>query len=111
LESEFAKCLRRGIFKVPVCKKCKKKAWPPSSTCPACYSFTALQQVDRKGVIIEFGTSHVNGHEGIFGIVEMAGFRLVGSFDSPKLSEGMLVRMMDCGMRDDIPYYLFAPEK
>jgi len=62
-------------------------------------------------VLVEFATSHLRGHEGVFGIVQMDGFRLVGSFESADLSEGMDVRMIECGMKDGTPYYLFAPEK
>jgi uncharacterized OB-fold protein len=111
LEYEFVENLKRGVFKVPVCTRCDKKVWPPSTTCPACYSKTALKKVGRKGVLVEFATSHVTGHEGTFGIVEMDGFRLVGSFDSADLEEGMKVRMGDCGVRDGAPYYFFAPER
>lgn len=99
------------MFKVPVCIRCRKKVWPPSSICPSCYSKTELKKIDRKGVLVEFATSHVRGHEGMFGIVEMDGFRLVGSFGKTKLVQGMQVRMVDCGVRDGTPYYLFAPEK
>jgi uncharacterized OB-fold protein len=111
LDPEFARYLKRGVFKVPVCTKCGKKSWPPSPTCPVCYSKTTLKQVDRRGVLVEFAASHVRGNEGLFGIVEMDGFRLVGSFESADLSEGMRVRMVDCGVRDSTPYYLFAPKK
>lgn len=55
--------------------------------------------------------SHLRGHEGIFGIVQMDGFRLVGSFENAELAQGISVRMVECGMRDGAPYYLFAPEK
>lgn len=94
-----------------MCKSCGKKAWPPSSTCPACYSKTALKRVSTRGVLVEFATSHVRGHEGVFGIVQMDGFRLIGSFESADLKEGIPVCMVDCGMQDGTPYYLFAPEK
>ncbi len=76
-----------------------------------CYSKTALKKVDTKGVLIEFATSHVRGHEGTFGIVKMDGFRLVGSFNNTELSVGIRVRMVKCGVRDGTPYYFFAPEK
>ncbi|HEX9677556.1 hypothetical protein [Nitrososphaera sp.] len=111
MESEFANRLKRGVFRVPVCTRCGKKAWPPSSTCASCYSKTALKKVGSTGVLVEFAASHLRGHEGIFGIVEMDGFRLVGSFESTELAEGMQVRMVDCGMRDGTPCYLFAPDK
>lgn len=73
-----------------------------------CYSKTALKKVSGRGVLVEFAASYVRGHEGIFGIIEMDGFRLVGSFDSVELAEGMKVGMIGCGVRDGTPYYLFA---
>lgn len=94
-----------------MCKKCGKKAWPPSPTCPECYSKTALKKVSSRGVLVEFAASHVRGREGIFGIVQMDGFRLVGSFENAELAQGISVRMVECGIKDDTPYYLFASEK
>lgn len=70
-----------------------------------------LKKVSTKGVLVEFAMSHLRGHEGIFGIVQMDGFRLVGSFENAELAQGISVRMVECGMRDGAPYYLFAPEK
>lgn len=110
MESKFARHLEQGEFRVPVCTRCGKKAWPPSSTCPICYSKTALRKVSGSGVLVEFASSHVRGREGLFGIVEMDGFRLVGSFHTAELVEGMRVRMVACGKKDGAPYYLFAPE-
>lgn len=110
MESEFARHLELGEFRVPVCTRCGKKAWPPSSTCPICYSTTALRKVSDRGVLVEFASSHMRGWEGLFGIVEMDGFRLVGSFQTTELAEGMKVRMVACGKKDGAPYYLFAPE-
>lgn len=70
-----------------------------------------LKKVSNKGVIVEFAASHIRGHEGVFGVVEMDGFKLVGSFDMIELVPGMRVQMVDCGMSEGAPYYLFAPEK
>lgn len=110
MESEFARNLEQGRFLVPVCTRCGKKTWPPSSTCPLCYSKTKLRKVNDRGVLVEFASSRVKGREGFFGIVEMDGFRLMGSFQTGKLTEGMKVRMVACGKKDGAPYYLFDPE-
>ena len=110
MESEFAENLKRNIFRIPVCKVCKKKVWPPSLTCPLCYSRTVLKSVSTKGVLVEFSTSYLGNHEGIFGIVQMDGFKMMGSFDNPELSKGMRVRMKECGLRDGRPYFCFVPE-
>lgn len=76
-----------------------------------CHSKTTLKKVKSKGVLVEFAISYVRGHEGVFGIVQMDGFRLVGSFNSAGLVPGIRVRMVDCGMKDETPYFLFVPEK
>ena len=63
-----------------------------------------------KGTLVEFAASHVKGREGIFGVVHMDGFRLMGSFGDAKLKEGMKVKMSRCGLGlDRSPYYHFQP--
>jgi hypothetical protein len=109
---EFGENLQRGKFLMPVCTSCGKKAWPPSPICPACLSKTSLKKIRPEGTLVEFADSHIRDHEGIFGIVEMDGFRLVGSFDiGAPLHEGANVRMDRCGLRDGAPYYHFTLQK
>jgi hypothetical protein len=48
--------------------------------------------------------------EGYYGLVEMSGIKLIGSFDTLELREGLKVRMVTCGVRPDgTPYYFFEP--
>lgn len=98
---EFLESLKKGEFKIPVCTLCKSKAWPPSRHCPHCLHETALQKVETTGTLLEFTSSHIKGREGIFGIIEMSGIKIVGSFDSLQLKEGMKVKMSGCGVRPD----------
>jgi hypothetical protein len=52
--------------------------------------------------------------EGCYGIVEMSGIKLLGSFDNNnlELKEGLKVKMVRCGVKPDgIPYYFFEPIK
>jgi uncharacterized OB-fold protein len=110
LASEFLKSLQKGVFMVPVCTSCGEKAWPPAARCPSCLSETKLAKVSTAGKVVELAVSHVKGHEGAFGIVELDGFRLVGSFGDAKLKEGMKVKMSKCGIGPDgSPYYHFEP--
>jgi hypothetical protein len=54
----------------------------------------------------------VKGKEGIFGLVEMSGIKLVGSFGTPHLKEGMSVTMTGCGVKaDGAAFYSFAPAR
>jgi hypothetical protein len=54
----------------------------------------------------------VKGREGCYGIVEMSGIKLMGSFHTLEMKEGSKVKMMGCGvMSDGIPYYFFEPIK
>lgn len=111
MKASFVTHLKKGEFAVPVCTKCGKKAWPPSGTCSSCFSKTTLKKTTRLGELVEFSRSHVRGYEGVFGIVKMDGFTLVGSFDNTNLKKGMKVRMDRCGMSNGTPFYHFLPEK
>ena len=66
--------------------------------------------METNGTLLEFTSSHVKGKEGVFGVVEMSGIKLIGSFGSDQLKEGMKVRMTKCGVRPDgTAFYSFAP--
>jgi uncharacterized OB-fold protein len=107
---EFIEYLKKGQFRIPVCRSCHSKVWPPSLHCPHCLSVTLLQKVETVGTVLEFTNSYVRGREGAFGLVEMSGIKLVGSFDSDCLKEGMKVRMDRCGVRPDgTVFYHFMP--
>lgn len=109
---EFVEHLGRGQFRITICASCMKKVWPPFPTCPYCLSKTSLKKIETTGILLEFADSRIRDHEGIFGLVEMDGFRLVGSFDSAaRLREGMKVMMDRCGLRNGTPYYHFTPQK
>jgi hypothetical protein len=48
--------------------------------------------------------------EGCYGLVEMDGIRLIGSFDTFELKDGLQVKMAGCGLKPDgTPYYFFEP--
>jgi uncharacterized OB-fold protein len=98
---EFIECLKKGEFKIPVCPSCKSKTWPPSHYCPHCLNKTSLQKVRTIGTLIEFTKSHIKDKEGIFGIVEMSGIKIVGSLDIQDLKEGMKVKMSRCGVSQE----------
>jgi hypothetical protein len=109
---EFFEHLKKGEFRIPVCTSCGSKAWPPSHRCPQCLTETSLKKIETIGTLIEFTSSHVKGMEGVFGLVEMSGIKLVGSFDDPRLKEGMKVRMTGCGTKPDgTVFYSFAPAR
>lgn len=56
--------------------------------------------------------SYLRGAEGCYGLVEMSGIKLIGSFDILELKDGLKVRMVRCGVRPDgTPYYFFEPIK
>jgi uncharacterized OB-fold protein len=109
---EFFDYLKKGEFRIPVCTSCGSKAWPPSHHCPHCLSRTSLKKIETAGILIEFASSQVKGKEGVFGLVEMSGIKLVGSFTDQHLKEGMKVRMTGCGVRSDgTAFYSFAPAR
>ncbi len=50
--------------------------------------------------------------EGCYGLVEMSGIRLIGSFGNLELREGLEVKMVTCGVSPrGAPYYFFEPIK
>jgi len=107
---EFFEHLKKSEFMLPVCTFCNCRAWPPSSYCPQCRSKVSLIKIDTTGTLLEFSRSYVKGKEGVFGMVEMSGIRLVGSFGDHELKEGMKVKMTGCGLKGDgTAFYLFAP--
>jgi uncharacterized OB-fold protein len=110
---EFIDSLKRGEFRLPICNSCRAKVWPPSYHCPGCLSKTSLQVVDTNGVLLYFTTSYLRGMEGCYGLIEMAGIKLIGSFDKLlELKDGLDVRMVRCGLKPDgTPFYFFEPVK
>jgi uncharacterized OB-fold protein len=112
LVQEFIEHLKKGEFRMAVCRSCGIKAWPPYRRCPHCQSKTSLKKIETTGTLIEFTNSHIKGKEGVFGLVEMSGIKLIGSFSEQQLKEGMKVRMTECGvMPDGTAFYSFAPAR
>lgn len=95
---------------MPVCRLCGEKAWPPSSFCSKCFGPTTLRKVKKSGRLVQFASSYVRNHEGVFGIIEMDGFRLVGSLDDTRrLHAGMKVKLDRCGVNEEgTPFYHFS---
>jgi uncharacterized OB-fold protein len=97
---------------LPVCNSCKTKVWPPSHYCPLCLSKTSLEVIETTGTLLEFTNSYIKGMEGTFGLVEMSGIKVIGSFDTSELREGIKVKMVRCGVRPDgIAFYFFESIK
>jgi len=112
LLKEFIEKLNKGEFRLPVCTSCNAKVWPPSKYCPECLSKTSLKIIDTRGTLLHFTQSYLKGMEGCYGLIEMSGIKLIGSFDTLKLREGLKVKMVRCGVRPDgTPYYVFEPVK
>lgn len=62
------------------------------------------------GTLLEFTTSHVNNSRGTFGVVDLAGIRIVGAISGDLLREGIEVIMTSCGItQDGSVYYDFEP--
>jgi uncharacterized OB-fold protein len=107
---EFIEHLSKGEFRIPICKSCASKVWPPSPHCPYCLSKTSLEKIEKTGILLEFTSSFLEGKEGVFGLVDMSGIKLIGSFGTKRLKEGMKVRMKGCGVKPDgTTFYSFTP--
>ncbi len=70
-----------------------------------------LRKIGASGTLVEFASSYVRNHEGVFGIIEMDGFRVIGSLDDTRrLYAGMKVKMDRCGVNEEgTPFYHFSP--
>jgi uncharacterized protein len=96
----FHDFLRKGEFRVAICTRCSKKIWPPTKFCCYCFSKTRFKKMKAIGTVIEYTTSHVDGKEERFGVVDIEGIKLIGSLSS-SLTTGMKVRMVECGIREN----------
>jgi uncharacterized OB-fold protein len=78
--------------------------------CSKCFGPTVLRKVKTTGTLVEFANSFIRSHEGIFGIIQMDGFRLIGSLDDARrLHKGIKVKLEKCGINDEgIPFYHFS---
>jgi uncharacterized OB-fold protein len=69
--------------------------------------------IDGKGKLIEFSESFIGERPIVFGVVELDhGIRLIAKIqcgDLLQLKEGILVRLLKCGMNNGDPYYEFQP--
>jgi uncharacterized OB-fold protein len=107
---DFIDYLVNGEFRIAFCNSCSKKVWPPSYFCSNCFAKTELKKFETVGTVLEFTTSHVNSSRGTFGIVDLAGIRIVGAIFGELLYEGIEVRMTSCGItQDGSVYYDFEP--
>ena len=102
---EFVESLKTGAFRIPACNSCHVKVWPPSHFCPACYSATSLEKVEAIGTLVEFASSHVRNREGLFGIIDMNGIRIVGSLGETVPKIGAKMKLSSCGVREDGTLY------
>ena len=104
---KFHEFLRKGEFRISICISCSKKIWPPADFCCDCFSKTSFKKVKAIGTLIECTTSQIRDKEGLFGVIDMEGIKLIGSLSS-NLAIGMKVRMVECGMRENgIAFYHF----
>ena len=102
--------MQRGEFRICICRSCGKKIWPPSENCSICLSKTILKKNYEEGKLIEFTQSYMKYSEGVFGIVDVCGIRVVGSISGQPLWHGMKVKMTKCGVSaNGTVFYQFRP--
>ena len=107
---DFIEKLNTGKFEVPRCNSCNTKVWPPCHYCPQCHSGTALEAIETIGTLLEFTNSSIGAIQGTFGLVDMSGIKLLGSFNTSDLREGQKVKMVRCGINSDgATFYSFEP--
>jgi uncharacterized OB-fold protein len=105
---EFIESIKTGEFRIPVCNSCHARVWPPFQFCPVCYSPTSLEKVNAIGTLVEFSVSHVKNRDGLFGVIDLDGIRIVGSLGETPVQVGQKMKLASCGIRDDgTPFYNF----
>ena len=86
------------------------KVWPPSYFCSDCFTKTELKQFEPVGTVLEFTYSHMKNRTGAFGVIDLAGIRILGSISGDSLHKGIQVKMVSCGIaKDGSVYYDFEP--
>lgn len=98
----------KGDFRVPFCRTCRDRVWPPFERCPTCLSKTIFKRISRMGILLEFSTSFISGHAQDFGIVDLEGVHLLGSVQGNNIFLGCTIVMYDCGVDENMrPFYKF----
>ena len=96
---KFESELKKGIFLVGKCPKCKKVTWPPSDFCNICFGELYWKEASRDGKLIEYTKKNNKS----FCIVEIDdGIRIMGSLltNSTKPKVGSKVRLEKCGVKN-----------
>jgi uncharacterized OB-fold protein len=95
---DFFSYLKKGEFRIPACIQCHRIVWPPSQFCSVCLGGVRSRRVRQKGIIIEFTYSHIGSTQGIVGLIELCGVRLLGSIFGKPVRRGGKVKMTSCGI-------------
>ncbi len=103
----FIDHLADGSFMLVRCNSCSSIVWPPNIVCSRCLS-KDLEWVNSRpvGKVVALSRSHVSSGE-TFAMVELDnGIELFASIEG-YAEEGSRVEMVECGVRDGKPYYIF----
>jgi uncharacterized OB-fold protein len=106
---EFHDFLSRGKFRIPICKNCDTRIWPPSNICNNCFSKKVkMSKLDPRGKLIDYSESFIGKNQN-FGLIEISGIRIIGVLSDSRMNLGSVVKLIRCGLdKDNTPYYEFA---
>jgi uncharacterized OB-fold protein len=106
---QFHDFLSRGKFRVPICKNCDTKIWPPSNICKYCFSKKIrMSKLDPRGLLIEYSKSFIGKNKNL-ALVEMSGIRIIGILSERRVNPGSAVKLFKCGLdKYNSPYYEFS---
>ncbi|HET6516714.1 MAG TPA: zinc ribbon domain-containing protein [Nitrosopumilaceae archaeon] len=96
---KFESELKKGVFVVGKCPKCKKATWPPSDYCNLCFGNLEWRESSYEGKLIEFAKKN----DEIFCIAEIdEGIRVMGTLilNSTKPEIGSKIRLKKCGIKN-----------
>ncbi len=103
----FIDYLVKGNFMLAKCRLCSSIIWPPNIVCNRCLS-KDVEWVNSEpiGKVIALSRSYVSSAE-TFAMVELDnGVELFASIEG-YAEEGSRVKMVECGVKDGRPYYIF----
>jgi uncharacterized OB-fold protein len=112
---DFFYYLNMGELRIPTCKNCQNRVWPPKSFCSICLSDNiSFGTTCVKGRILELSKSYEDGmpNGNVFALIEISGIRLIGSVAGSRISKENSVILQRCGLRKDKePFYEFRVVK
>lgn len=97
---KFESELKKGVFIIGKCPKCKKTTWPPNDFCNICFEELEWQESSYQGKLIEFAKKNNE----CFCVAEIdEGVRIIGTLimNSKKPKIGSKIKLKKCEVTNE----------